>query len=206
MTVVHAVEHRVRGLRGAQPLGVEHVERRPIDLAIAGVHLGIELALHDGVLAIDLRRVTLPRLDDHHSVHARGDVLEDHRRAAVVHEDAGIVERELELDRLPGRDRAVFVLRRDHRRVKIHRMHHRRLGHAQRRHGLVAPVGHREADPVAHARTDRRTGNLVAKGPCAVFEARCNFYDLVRRIEAHFLDLGGIESVQSRTRAERRPG
>ena len=204
--IVHAVEHRVRGMRGAQPLGVEHVKRRPVDLAIARIHLGIELALHDRVFAIDPGRVALPRLDDHHPVHARCNVLEDHRRAAVVHEDAGIVERELELDRLSGCDRAVLVLRRDHRRMEIHRMHHRRLGHAQCRHRLVASVGHREADPVAHTCADRRAGNLVTKSPRAVLQPRRYFYDLVRGIEAHFLGLRGVESIQRRARAERRTG
>ena len=84
-------------------------------------------------------------------------------------------------------------------------MHHRRLGDAQRRHRLVAPVGHREADPVAHAGTDRRSRHLVADRPRAVFHARCDFDDLVGGVEAHVLDPGGVECDQACGRVERRP-
>src|SRR4029453_6432809 len=126
---------------------------------------GIELALNDHVFAVHLGGEAGARFDDDGAVHSRGDVLQYHRRPAVIHEDAGVVEDELKLDGLPWRDRAVLVLRRHHGRVEVHRVHHRRCRHAHAGHGLVATIRHREADLVAHAGTDRWSWHLVAEGP-----------------------------------------
>ncbi len=185
--VVRPVEYGMGRLRRSQPVAVEHVERRPADLPLLRVWLRVELALHDHVFAIDPGGIAAARLDHHRPVHARGDVLENHRRAAVIHEDARIIERELELDRLARRDRSVLVLGRDHRRVEIHRMHHRRGGELHAGHGLVAAVGHAELDPVSDPRAHRRPRYLVTESPGAEFHPRCDLDDLVRGIEAHFL-------------------
>src|SRR5581483_11035326 len=165
--------------------------------------LGVELALDDDVLAVCFRRVAVARLDDHGAVHARGDVLEDHGRAAVVHEHARVVQRELELDRLAGRDGAVLVLRRDHRGMEVHRMHHRRGGHPHAGHRLVAAVRHREADLVADARVHGRARHLVAEGPGAVLHARGDLDDLVRVVEPDGLHGVRVERLQFGPEAER---
>src|SRR6185436_11367540 len=111
----------------------------------------IELALDDCVLAVYLGGIAAARLHDHHAVHTRCDMFEHHRRAAVIHEHAGIIRGELEADGLSRRDGAVLVLRRHHRRMKVHRMHHRRGRYLHAGHRLVGAVGHRELDAVAHA-------------------------------------------------------
>src|SRR5438477_10628241 len=97
---------------------------------------------------------------------------QDHRRTAVIHEDARVVQRELELDSLPRRDGSVLVLRRHHGRVEIHRMHHRRRRHAYAGYGLVAAIRHREADLVADAGADRWSRHLIAEGPAGELHAR----------------------------------
>jgi len=88
---------------------------------------------------------------------------------------AGVVEDGLELDGLPRRDGAVFVLRRHHGRVEVHRV---RGCHAHAGHRLVAAIRHREANLVADAGGDRWSRHLVAEGPAAEFHARRDLDDL----------------------------
>ena len=195
--VVDAVEHRVIGLRRAQALGVEHIQRRATHLAPRGVGLDVKLTLHHQVLAVRLGRVALARLDDERAVHARCDVLQNHRRTAVVHEDAGVVELEIELNRLPRGDGAVLVLRRHHGGMEVHGMHHGRGHHHQAAgHGLVAAVGHAEVNRVPHPRADGGAGHLVAKSPGAELHARCELNDFVGGIELHPLDRAGVQQLE----------
>src|SRR2546427_1671430 len=204
--VVHAVEDDVGGLCRTHAVAVEHVQRGAVDLALARVELGIELALDDHVLTIRLGREAGARFHDDGAVHSRRDVLENHRRSAVVHEDAGVVEGELELDGLARRDGAIFVLRRHHGRVEVHRVHHRCGRHAHTGHGLVAAVRHLEADLVADACADRWSRHLVAEGPGGEFHARRDLDDLVGRIEADLLHRSRIERLQRRRHGQRVAG
>ena len=186
--VVAAVENGVIGLRGFKFLTVQHVERGTVHLAAVRIGFDVKLALNNDVLAIGLGWIALTRLHNHGAVHARGNVFQNHRRAAVVHEHARVVERELELDRLARRDGPVFVLRRHHGRMKIHRMHHRcgRQRHAG--DSFVAAVGHAEADFVAHPCAYRRPWHLITKSPGTELHTGCDLDDLVGSVELHQLE------------------
>ena len=61
--------------------------------------LGVDLALHDVELVVDLGQAAL-RLDQDQAVHAVGDVLGDHRRGAVVDVETGVQGLEGEAARL----------------------------------------------------------------------------------------------------------
>ena len=132
--------------------------------------------------------------------------FEHHRRPAVVHEDAGVVEGELELNGLSRRDRAILVLRRHHGRVEVHRVHHRRGRHVHTGHALVAAICHLEADRVADTRTDCRSRHLVAEGPGAEFHARHDLDNFVGHVQADLLHGRRIERLQRRRHGQRGAG
>ena len=113
--------------------------------------------------------------DDDSAIHARGNVLQDHGRTAVVHKDAGVIDGEFKLDRLAWRNGAVLVLRRHHGGMEVHGMHHGRHHHRHGGQGFIAAVGHAEVDFVAHPRPYRRAGHLVAKSPGTELHAGCDF-------------------------------
>ena len=82
---------------------VLHVERLQPLLAILA--RGVEVALHDVVLAVDLRQ-SLRRLDQDQAVHAVGDVHADGRRRAVIDVEACVERLEREARRVTGRREA----------------------------------------------------------------------------------------------------
>ena len=88
------VEHDIFG-----PLldRLDHAEGLQALLAIGA--LGVEVALHDVVLVVDLCQPFL-RLDQDQAIHAIGDMHGDRRRGAVIDEKARI-------DRLERKDRAM---------------------------------------------------------------------------------------------------
>ena len=188
--VVAAVEHRVGRRLGAHAFAIEHVKRLAVDLALLRIELGVELALHHRVFAIDLGRIAVARLDDHHAVHARRDMLEHHRRAAVIHEDArdswrvnsklivcpGAIERYLSCGETIAAWKSIECI----------------IGAAitckpGTGSSLRLVIENLMRSPT-RARTDG-SRNLVAEGPGAELHARRDFDDLVRRVESNFLDL-----------------
>jgi hypothetical protein len=70
-----------------------HAERLQALVAIRA--LGVEIALHQIVLAIDFRQ-PFPRFDEDQSVHAVADMHGDRRRRAVVDEEAWVQRLERE--------------------------------------------------------------------------------------------------------------
>ena len=133
-------------------------------------------------------------------------MLQNHRGPAVVHEDAGVIEGEFELDGLARRDRAILVLGDTMAAWKSIECIIGAAVTLHAGHGLVAAIRHREADLVADAGADRWSRHLVAEGPATEFHARRDLDDLMGRVQADILHGRRIERPQRRRHGQRGAG
>jgi hypothetical protein len=102
----------------------------------------------------------------------------DRRRAAVDHVGTGVARGELEGDRVARVDHPVSDVRGNARRVKVDRVWHRRLVHDL------------DADQVAFANANHRTGYGAAERPSLVLHALGDLDCVVSDRDDEFLDVG----------------
>src|SRR5579884_713008 len=121
---------------------------------------GVELALHQHVLLSG--RPALRWIDDNGPVHAVGHVIDDGRRATVVHEDAGIVSLPVKGEALAGSNFLIVDVPGRLGGVEVNRVRHRAI------------VYQREVDDLALAHANDRAGNGAVKGPGMVGNAGSN--------------------------------
>ena len=102
----------------------------------------------------------LPRLDDDRAVHAVRDVHQHRLRAAVVHEDAGVVGAERVADRLAREDVGEVLVRSDARGMEVDRMRDRSL--VRQRHMDELPLA--DVDDRPRRATGPRPGGVPDAG------------------------------------------
>ena len=145
-----AVEHDVVG---SLVDGLDHAER--LEAGLSTGSLGVEIALHDVVLAVHLRQALL-RLDQDQTVHAVADVHGHRGRGAVIDIEAGVQGLEREHRAVTGsRERGRRTAAGPGDRVQIDVVGHLVVG-------VVVEV---ELDEVALADADELARDLAAKGP-----------------------------------------
>ena len=153
-----SVEHEIFGTFVEQLLDIELLAA-----VLAECAVGIDLALHHIVLAVDRRQAAL-RLDQDQPVHAVGDVMGDHGRRTVIHEQARGQRLEPEtllLARigLGGGSAAAGT----GGRVEVDRVQHR----------AAVGVLQVDLDRVADAHAQHRARHLAVEGPVAERRALC---------------------------------
>ena len=123
--------------------------------------LGIDLALHHVIFAID-RGQSLLGLYQDHAVHAVGDMLGDHRRRAMIDVEAGIEGAEGEALALAGsrQSRDAAAARSGHR-VEVDVV----------RHDAVGRIIEVDLDRVADTDSNERSGHAPVEGPVMISRA-----------------------------------
>jgi hypothetical protein len=118
---------------------------------VAGLAVGAEvvLGLHEDELVVD--RGQVGRVDDDGAEHAVADVVQRRRRAAVVHEDPGVLGLELVHERLARGDGAHLVVPGHPAGVEVDRV------------ADLALVGERDGEDVADLAAQDRAGHLARR-------------------------------------------
>ena len=189
-----AVEHDV--LR----VDREHAVQIAFVQTVDRLGAGIELARDQDELP--LRRQVIG-LDDDRAVHPVGDVLQDGRDAAVVHEDAGEHRDPIERPGVPRVDGLIVAVERRLPRVrKIGPRRHRRVEIDRVLHPDRAGVREGEMDRVAEMDADHGGRRGPVERPHVVPDARCDLLDGLLRgqVDVHPRAVGRVGPVDDRLR------